>query len=113
MTSNTAKQKKLDTLAAQTYGSGTTIGPRQVSIIADIYLAHQMGLRANVEALAIRHPGAYFESAIRKLRARKLVKGHRSNLRLTPAAMNVGRNVDRSALVAGLGLVAIGAPAIR
>lgn len=106
--------QKSSTLRSQNYGSTTTIGPRQVSMIADIYDMVSNGERATVDALRFFHGSQAVDgNSLRALRARKLVKGHPSNLQLTMAGHAIARSVQHTIVPAGLGLVAVGTPVKR
>lgn len=107
-------QKQLDTFRRQNYGSTSTIGARQVSILADIGAMNAAGLRVSLDTLSMRHPHhALNGDSFFALRARKLVKGNRYSLQLTPAGQEVFRLVSKSTVAPGLGLVAIGMPCKR
>lgn len=112
-------QKKIHQLASNSYGSNTTIGPRQTAIIADIYVQTTAGLRCGVNELALRHPRASLKGNphdrrwLAALRARGLVVGPANNLQLTPAAYQVAAQVMRSTIAPGLGVVAIQVPVKR
>lgn len=107
-------EKKLNILRKQNYGSTSTIGARQVAIIADIGKVNAAGLRANFDMLSMHHPDhALNGDSFFALRARKLVKGNRYSLQLTPAGQEVFRLVSKSTVAAGLGLVAVGMPSKR
>lgn len=107
-------EKKLNTLRKQNYGSTSTIGARQVSIIADIGAMNAAGLRVSLETLSLHHPHhALNGDSFMALRARRLVKGNRYSLELTPAGQEVFRLVRKSTVAPGLGLVAIGMPTKR
>lgn len=107
-------QKHVDMLRRQNYGSTSTIGARQVSILADIGTMNAAGLRVSLDTLALRHPAhALNGDSFVALRARRLVKGNRYSLQLTPAGQEVFRLVSKSTVAAGLGLVAIGMPSKR
>ena len=114
MSSAAIRRKKIETLARQNYGSTSTCGPRQVAVVASIFLATSGGVRASVDALALQGHRVYGRNnVIFTLRARKLIKGHPSNLQLTPAGLEIARLVNRSTVAPGLGLVAIGVPSKR
>lgn len=101
-------------LSGNNYGSNTTIGARQVSMIADIYDMTSSGERATIDALRFFHGSkAVCGNSFEALRARKLVRGPKNNLQLTAAGLAVARDVCRSTVAAGLGLVAVGMPAKR
>ncbi len=107
-------QKQLDTFRRQNYGSTSTIGARQVSILADIGAMNAAGMRVSLDTLSLRHPShALNGDSFFALRARKLVKGNRYSLQLTPAGQEVFRLVSKCTVPAGLGLVAIGMPVKR
>jgi hypothetical protein len=107
-------QKQLDTFRKQNYGSTSTIGARQVSILADIGAMNAAGMRVSLDTLSLRHPHhALNGDSFFALRARRLVKGNRYSLELTAAGQEVYRLVSRSTVAAGLGLVAIGMPVKR
>lgn len=106
--------QKSTTLRSQNYGSNTTIGPRQVSMIADIYDMVSSGERATLDALRFFHGSQAVDgNSFRALRARKLVKGRGDNLQLTMAGHAIARSVQHTVIPAGLGLVAVGAPVKR
>ena len=102
------KSQKSHNLRAQNYGSASTIGPRQVSILSDIYDMTSSGERATLDALRFFHPAyAINGNSFLSLRARKLVKGNRNNLQLTPAGLEIARCVQHTVIPMGLGLVAV------
>ena len=93
---------------AQKYGSTSTIGPRQVSIIADIHDMVSSGERATVDVLRFFHGRTAIDGAsFVALRMRGLVSGRSNNLKLTPSGLEVARNVQNSVVSPGLGLVAV------
>lgn len=108
--------KKVHQLASNSYGSGTTIGPRQTAIIADIYTMISNGLRCGVNELSMRHPRASLKGTphdrrwLAALRARGLVTGPAHDLRLSQIAYQVAAQVMRSTVAPGLGLVATQVP---
>jgi hypothetical protein len=108
---NAQRTRKLNTLTRQNYGSQSTIGPRQVAILFDIYVANQQGINVTLDTLAMRHPRTALDGdSFFALRARRLVKGVGRGWTLTPAGMEVARLVNRSTAAPGLGFVAIGMP---
>ena len=114
MTTKKNLQKQIDTFRKQNYGSTSTIGARQVSILADIGAMNAAGLRVSLDTLSLRHPDhALNGDSFFALRARKLVKGNRYSLQLTAAGQEVFRLVSKSTVAPGLGLVAVGMPSKR
>lgn len=108
------RTRKLNTLCRQNYGSTSTIGPRQVAIIYDIFVMNQNGMNATLDTLALRHPRTALDGdSFFALRARRLVKGAGRGWTLTPAGLEVARLVNRSTAAPGLGFVAIGMPTKR
>ena len=96
-------------ISKQNYGSTTTIGPRQVSMIVDIYDMTSGGETATVDALRFFHGSAAVNcNSFLALRARKLVKGSARNLQLTPAGLQIAHSAMNSSVAAGLGVVAVG-----
>lgn len=93
----------------QKYGSMSTIGPRQVSMIADIHDMVSNGERATTEALRFFHGKQAVDGvSFTALRMRGLVSGRANNLKLTAQGLEIARNVMNSTVAAGLGLVAVG-----
>ena len=93
----------------QKYGSMSTIGPRQVSMIADIHDMVSNGERATTEVLRYFHGKSAVDGvSFTALRMRGLVSGRANNLKLTPQGLEIARNVMNSTVAAGLGLVAVG-----
>ena len=92
----------------QKYGSMSTIGPRQVSMIADIYDMVSSGERATTDVLRFFHGRSTIDGAsFVALRMRGLVSGRADNLKLTASGLEVARNVVNSVVSPGLGLVAV------
>ena len=92
----------------QKYGSMSTIGPRQVSMIADIYDMVSSGERATTAVLRFFHGRSAIDGAsFVALRMRGLVSGRADNLKLTASGLEVARNVNKSVVAPGLGLVAV------
>lgn len=113
---NANRTRKLKTLAAQNYGSTSTIGPRQVSILYTIFVFAQAGIPCSVEGVKKTHPSVCsrsIESAFFTLRARRLITGKGRGWTLTGKGEEVARLVSKSNVAAGLGLVAIGMPTKR
>jgi hypothetical protein len=95
----------------QKYGSMSTIGPRQVSILSDIHDMVTGGERATTDALRFFHGSAAINGAsFVALRMRGLVSGRADNLKLTASGLEVARNVLNSVVSPGLGLVAVNVP---
>jgi hypothetical protein len=116
-TTNTQAQrrrnKKADQYAKQNYGSTSTIGPRQVSVIYDIFIANKNGANCSVENLKKRHPTSTIESVIMVLLGRKLIKragGRGRCYEVTARGFDVAMMVDRSSIAKGLGFVATNMP---
>ena len=92
----------------QKYGSMSTIGPRQVSMIADIHDMVSNGERATTDVLRFFHGRSAIDGAsFVALRMRGLVSGRANNLKLTASGLEVARNVANSVVSPGLGLVAV------
>jgi hypothetical protein len=95
----------------QKYGSMSTIGPRQVSILSDIHDMVSSGERATTDVLRFFHGRAAIDGvSFAALRMRGLVSGRANNLKLTASGMEVARNVLNSVVSPGLGLVAVNVP---
>jgi len=100
--------------ANENYGAKTTIGPRQVSVIYDIFTCNKNGVPCGVDHLKDRHPA--IENVIVTLLGRKLIKcsrGRGRRFEVTARGFEIGMMVDRSKLAPGLGFVAMGAPMLR
>lgn len=92
----------------QKYGSMSTIGPRQVSILSDIHDMVSSGERATTDVLRFFHGRSVIDGAsFVALRMRGLVSGRSNNLKLTASGLEVARNVVNSVVSPGLGLVAV------
>jgi hypothetical protein len=95
-------------ISKQNYGSSTTIGPRQVSMLVDIYDMTSSGERATLDVLRFFHGRAINGNSFEALRQRKLVKGSANNLQLTPTGLQIAHSAMNSTVAAGLGVVAVG-----
>lgn len=92
----------------QKYGSMSTIGPRQVSILSDIHDMVSSGERATTDVLRFFHGRSAIDgTSFVALRMRGLVSGRSNNLKLTASGLEVARNVVNSVVSPGLGLVAV------
>lgn len=97
-----------NTIRAQKYGSKSTIGPRQVSMIADIHDMVSNGERATTDTLRFFHGRSAIDGgSFVALRMRGLVSGRANNLKLTAQGLEIARNVINSVVSPGLGLVAV------
>jgi hypothetical protein len=101
------------TLAAQNYGSTTTIGARQTAMIAHIAEMTALGSPVDLDTLRFLHGPAACNSSLLALRARRLVTGSNRNIRLTKQGAFVSRLVSQSQVAHGLGLVATKCPGKR
>jgi hypothetical protein len=101
------------TLAAQNYGSTTTIGARQTAMIAHIAEMTQLGSPVDLDTLRFLHGPAACRTSLEALRARRLVTGGNRNIRLTKQGEWIGRLAAQSTVAAGLGLVAVKCPQKR
>ena len=103
-----APRKKDRANRGQKDGSMSTIGPRQVSMIADIHDMVSNGERATTDVLRFFHGRSAIDGAsFVALRMRGLVSGRANNLKLTASGLEVARNVANSVVSPGLGLVAV------
>ena len=98
------------TLAAQNYGSTTTIGPRQTAMIAHIAEMNSLGAPVDLDTLRFLHGSAACLTSLTALRARRLVTGSDRNIRLTKQGAWIGRLSQQANVPAGLGLVAVKCP---
>ena len=104
---NLARVRQSNILVSQNYNTQTTIGPRQASILFDIFVMNQLNIPITRDTLAIRHPAhALNGNAFDSLRLRGLIKGNGRGWKLTPAGEAVAQRVDRSRVMRGLGVVA-------
>jgi predicted transcriptional regulator len=115
MSSNATAARRRSQLASQyakqNYGSQKTIGPRQVSVIYDVFVANKNGMNCSLVVLKSRHPS--IESVIVTLLGRGLIKKARGKGRcfeVTAKGFTIGMMVDRSGIAPGLGLVATNVP---
>lgn len=116
------RNKKADQYAKQNYGSTSTIGPRSVAVIYDIFNANKSGSMCSIQKLKEKHPVSSIEGVIVVLLGRKLIKrapGQGRCYEVTTKGFEIGWLVNRSKLAqykdseVGLGFVAIGMPMIR
>ena len=98
------------TLAAQNYGSTTTIGARQTAMIAHIAEMTSLGSPVDLDTLRFLHGASACKTSLEALRARRLVTGGNRNIRLTKQGEWIGRLAAQSTVAAGLGLVAVKCP---
>ena len=89
------------TLAAQNYGSTTTIGPRQTAMIAHIAEMNSLGSAVDLDTLRFLHGRQACETSLTALRARRLVTGSNRNIRLTKQGAWIGRLAAQSTVSAG------------
>jgi hypothetical protein len=101
------------TLAAQNYGSTTTIGARQTAMIAHIAEMNSLGSPVDLDTLRFLHGPAACNTSLTALRARRLVTGSNRNIRLTKQGAWIGRLAEQAKVPAGLGLVAVKCPSKR
>ena len=101
------------TLAAQNYGSTTTIGARQTAMIAHIAEMTSLGSPVDLDTLRFLHGASACKTSLEALRARRLVTGGNRNIRLTKQGEWIGRLAAQSTVAAGLGLVAVKCPQKR
>jgi hypothetical protein len=110
------RNKKAKQYAEQNYGSTRTIGPRQVSVIYDIFTANKNGANCSVQNLKGRHPACTIESVLVILLGRKLIKrtgGRGRCYEVTARGFEIAMLVHRSNIPKGLGFVATNVPVIR
>jgi uncharacterized protein (DUF488 family) len=98
------------TLAAQNYGSSTTIGARQTAMINHIAEMTSLGSPVDVDTLRFLHGQWAVQYSLSALRSRRLVTGSNSNIRLTKKGAWIGRLTQQCNVPAGLGLVATKCP---
>ena len=111
--SQAQKQKKaIQAMAAQSYGSRSTIGPRQTAILADILSANVQGASCTIAKLLENHPVSYqvLHTALFCLQARGLVRTRKVRGRpyeLTESGLAIALKVRMSNIAPGLGVVAV------
>ncbi|NDF13399.1 MAG: hypothetical protein EB060_11385 [Proteobacteria bacterium] len=98
------------TLAAQNYGSATTIGARQTAMIAHIAEMTSLGSPVDIDTLRFLHGQWAVQYSLSALRSRRLVTGSNHNIRLTKKGEWYGRLTQQAKIPAGLGLVATRCP---
>ena len=101
------------TLAAQNYGSTTTIGARQTAMISHIAEMTSLGSSVDIDTLRFLHGSGACNRSLPALRARGLVTGSNRNIRLTKQGAWIGRLAAQSTVPAGLGVVAVKCPLKR
>ena len=99
-------------MAAQSYGSRSTIGPRQTAILADILSANVQGASCTIAKLLENHPVSYqvLHTALFCLQARGLVRTRKVRGRpyeLTASGFAIAMKVRMSNIAPGLGVVAV------
>jgi len=103
------KNKMIDTMCAQKYGSERTIGPRQTAVIVDVLRMNILGLNCTRDRLLANHPVASIDMVLTTLRMRGLVKQRKVRGRgyeVTASGFEIGQFVLRSNIATGLGVVA-------
>jgi predicted transcriptional regulator len=112
-TSQIQKQKKaIQALAANNYGSRSTIGARQTAILADILLANVQGASCTIAKLLENHPVTHqmLKRTMVCLQARGLVRTRKVRGRpyeLTASGFAIAMKVRMSNIAPGLGVVAV------
>lgn len=105
--------RNMNDLSRNTYGSGTTIGPRQCAILVDCARLESVGERMTLSYLRFRHPVSAPGSALSALRARGLVKHQRDRVILTSKGREIASSLLSCTTTPGVGLVMSGQSTIR
>ena len=108
MKNQSQRRRQANILSSERYHSDSTIGPRQASIIYDIFMYTQ-ATKTGVtrDTLSIRHPAhALHGNSFLRLKRLGLVKGNGRGWNLTANGEVIARRMDRSAAAVGVGFVA-------
>jgi hypothetical protein len=105
------RAKMIQKLAALSYGTERTCGPRQVAVLCDILQMNIRNINCTQKRLQSNHPNASLGTVLFTLQARGMIKMRPVKGRgyeLTASGFQIAMKVHNSNIAAGLGIVATG-----